>query len=413
MPNPPETRTEGDVLVLTWADAGLRAEAEQIRRERGDLIAEITWYVASPTAKYPHLHGAKQNLSSTREKASLARYLTERTEGMNLDWDTIIEQVSVLVKRHYQEGEPFVKIGHGTDAVEDRLYRIDRLAEETQITMLYGDSGAGKSTIAVAAALSVQSGIPILGLRPESGPVLYLDYETDAAEQDRRLRLIAKGYDEGAWPEIDYRHMVAPLADDISSIRRYVDSNGVALVVVDSVGFACGGEPEKAEPSLRMYMALRQLKATQLLVHHVTGAQSREKGRRHPFGSVYHVNVPRAHWEVRAAPEPESTRLRLALYNRWSNNAPRFRPLGYEITFSREATCIKSNGIMDVAELAEGVSLTEQIATILQRGNLTVQQLLDHVDTTEGTVRTALNRGKTRFVKVGDKWGLLTGHSAT
>jgi hypothetical protein len=27
MPNPPSVRTEGDVLVLTWPDAGVRAEA--------------------------------------------------------------------------------------------------------------------------------------------------------------------------------------------------------------------------------------------------------------------------------------------------------------------------------------------------------------------------------------------------
>jgi hypothetical protein len=78
MPNPPSVRTEGDVLVLTWPDAGVRAEAEQLRRDRGDLVAAITWYVKDPTAKYPHLHGGKLNLSSTRERAALAGVLTAR-----------------------------------------------------------------------------------------------------------------------------------------------------------------------------------------------------------------------------------------------------------------------------------------------------------------------------------------------
>lgn len=392
------------MLVFTWPDTGVRAEVEQLRRDRHDLHGEVTWYVSGPLVEYPHLHGAKLNMSSTRERDSLARYLTSRTDGLVIDWPVLIEQLCVLAKREDVRGEPYVKIGHGTDALDDHQYRIERLAEENQITMLYGDSGAGKSTIAVA--LSVQAGIPILGLRAEPGRILYLDYETDAAEQDKRIRRVAKGYGLGDYPELDYRHMIVPLADDITSIRRHVDSNGITFVVVDSAGFACGGKPEDAETSLRMYLALRQLKTTKLIIHHVTGAQSREKGRRHPFGSVYHINVPRAHWEARSAPETESQTLRLALYNRWSNNAPRFRPIGYALIFAKDTTYIKATDMMAVAELAEGVSLTEQLANALRGGALSVQQLLDHVDTTEGTIRSALNRGKERFVKMGDKWGL-------
>ena len=404
--NLPEFKHEGDMLIFTWSDTGVRAEVEQLRRERHDLHGEVTWYITDPLANYPHLHGAKLNMSSTRERDGLARYLTSRTDGLVIDWPVLIEQLCVLAKREDVRGEPYVKIGHGTDALDDHHYRIERLAEENQITMLYGDSGAGKSTIAVAAALSVQAGIPILGLRAEPGRILYLDYETDAAEQDKRIRRVAKGYGLGDYPELDYRHMIVPLADDITSIRRHVDSNGITFVVVDSAGFACGGKPEDAETSLRMYLALRQLKTTKLIIHHVTGAQSREKGRRHPFGSVYHINVPRAHWEARSAPETESQTLRLALYNRWSNNAPRFRPIGYALIFAKDTTYIKATDMMAVAELAEGVSLTEQIANALRGGALSVQQLLDHVDTTEGTIRSALNRGKERFVKMGDKWGL-------
>jgi len=404
----PELKREGDVLILRWANAGVRAEVEQLRRERHDLHAEVTWYVDDPLVEYPHLHGAKLNMSSTSARDSLARYLAERTNGMGLDWPVLIEQLCVLAKREDARGEPFVKIGKGTEAPADRLYRIDRLAEENQITMLYGDSGAGKSTIGVAAALSVQSSVPVLGLRPEPGPVLYLDYETDRSEQDRRVRCIAKGYGLTDCPEIDYRQMMVPLADDITSIRRHVDSEGISLVIVDSVGFACGGEPEKAETSLRMYLALRQLNATKILIHHVTGAQSQEKGRRHPFGSVFHVNVPRAHWEARAAPETESTTLRIALYNRWSNNAPRFRPMGYELTFVKDATYIKSTDMLAVPELAAGLSLSDQISGALRSGALSVRDLTEQVESTDGAIRTCLNKHKSRFVRVGEKWGLLT-----
>jgi len=421
MPNPPDTRTEGDVLILTWADVGLRAEAEQIRRDRGDLIAELTWYVISPTAKYPHLHGAKQNLSSTREKASLARYLTERTQGMELDWDTIVEQVSVLVKRHYQEGEPFVKIGRQTEA-KPHKYRLDRLLEEGQITVLYGEGGSGKSYIALAAALSVQDAYEFLNLDMEPGNVAYLDYETDEEEQNDRARRLTRGFNMTnlEFPEIHYRRMTQPIADDIGRIRRFVAQEKIALAVIDSLGLACGGEPESAEVALRMYGSLRQLGCTILGIHHISAAQAEQRGKRRPFGSVYHINIPRSIWEVRSTSETESNAFRVGLYHRKSNNGRLWKPMGYEFRFDTEATFIRRTDIMDVRELAEGVSLADQIAAVLRHEAQSVfalaEELLPAASTPEkaqATIRTTLNRYKDRFVRVGEKWGLTAEHNVT
>jgi hypothetical protein len=411
MPNVPETRVEGDVLVLTWPDVRVRAEVEQLRRERGDLIGEATWYIEDPAQKYPHLHGGKLNMSSTRERASLVKYLSERTDGVVMDWATLVEQVSVLAKRHHQEGEPFVKIGLQTDA-KPHKYRLDRLLEEGQITVLYGEGGTGKSYIALAAGLSVQEGFEVLGLDMEPGNVGYLDYETDAEEQNDRLRRLCRGLTMLDIPELHYRRMTQPIADDVGRIRRFISQENIKLVIIDSLGLACGGEPESAEVALRMYGALRQLGCTVLGIHHVSAAQTEQRGKRRPFGSIYHVNIPRSTWEVRSTADTESNTMRLALYHRKCNNGRLWKAIGYELTFQPDATLVKRTDPMDVRELAEGVSLADQIAAALKHGRMTVAALAEEINTSESNVRVTFHRNKNRFRKVGDAWELPSDQAA-
>ena len=192
MLSPPTVHAEADVLTLTWANPQVRATVEQIRRERGDLIAEVRWYVADPLNKQPYLSGGKLNLSSPRERSANARYLGERTGDESVDWATLLEQVYIFADEAWKEGEPFVKLTGAVEA-KPRVYRLERILEERQITLLYGESGSCKSYLALAIALSIQGAWPYLGLKPEHGNVLYLDYETDEEEVDRRIGELCRG----------------------------------------------------------------------------------------------------------------------------------------------------------------------------------------------------------------------------
>ena len=208
-------------------------------------------------------------------------------------------------------------------------------------------------------------------------------------------------------PEIRYRRQTIPIVDDIVHLRRYVAAENVIFTIIDSVGLGCGGEPEKADASLRFYGAVRQLGCTALGVHHISKDQAGERGKRNPFGSIYHINVPRSHWEVRSVGEVESNVRNVAIYHRFVNNGPRFRPFGFELHFNENAIHLRRSDVMSVPELAAGTPLVEQIEAALRQQAMTVGALAEVLGAPESSIRVAFHRHKARFTRVGDKWGLI------
>jgi RecA-family ATPase len=74
---------------------------------------------------------------------------------------------------------------------EDKtVYLVDELIMEGAITLWSGESGDGKSTLALALAAAVAQGRPFLGRTVIQRPVLYMDRENPIATvKDRVLRL--------------------------------------------------------------------------------------------------------------------------------------------------------------------------------------------------------------------------------
>ena len=65
---------------------------------------------------------------------------------------------------------------------------VDDLIPEGCITLLSGDSGVGKSTVALSLAGAVAHGAPFLGLATSHSRVLYVDRENPLAVIKERLR---------------------------------------------------------------------------------------------------------------------------------------------------------------------------------------------------------------------------------
>ena len=404
----PVIRQEGDSLVFEWdiGPARVQAEVEEVHHESSGWHAEIQWLNLSDEVR-PLISAWKHiNLSSPTTVKSHAKSLQEIT-GFAASWDQMIEQIAARGIADKKKGQEFVKLSGSTEPKPKR-YLVDRILEENQVSLFYGESGSCKSYLALAVGLSVQGGYPFLGLQPQHGNVLYLDYETDAEEFDRRIGKLCRGNDL-EWehlPEINYRRQVLALADDLATIHRYIAAEKISLVIIDSLGGACGGEPDKAETALRFYGAVRQLSCTVLGVHHITGAQMGERGKRRPFGSIYHVNIPRSLWELRSAGELESDVRNVAMYHRWSNNGRLWRPFGFEVVFDDRSVQIKRSDMMTIPELAAGTTQKEQILALLKAGAQFVPVIADRTGIPENQVRAVLSRYKRDFQKDGERWGL-------
>jgi len=401
----PTIRQEGDSLVFEWdiGPARVQAEVEEVHHESSGWHAEIQWLNLSDEVR-PLISAWKHiNLSSPTTVKSHAKSLQEIT-GFDASWDQMIEQIAARGIADKKKGQEFETIG-GARILLDRIYRLAKLLEENQITILFGEGESCKSTLALAIALSVQTGVPLLGLEPLQGNVLYLDWETDGDEHHRRLAALWHGLSEvDDVPEIPYRRMEQPLVHDLGVVKRFVSQNSTRLVIIDSAGFAMGREPEKNDSAIQLLTAARQLQTTILCLDHESkdDTQKEPNKRRAPFGGIYKINMARSVYEIRAVPtETRQEHINListALYHTKSNNGRKQPVRGYRITFdeTEDKTLIAQSAVADVPELEAGMRPIDRLRNCLKRGYLPVHRVVELTNLKENYVRATFSDGVRR-----------------
>ena len=81
--------------------------------------------------------------------------------------------------------------------VPPRVWHVEGLVPSNTVTLMGGDGGVGKSTLALQLACATAAGLDWLGLRPRVGRALYVSCEDDRDELHRRLDLIGLHYGLG------------------------------------------------------------------------------------------------------------------------------------------------------------------------------------------------------------------------
>lgn len=143
-------------------------------------------------------------------------------------------------------------------------YVIPGLLPEGASASIYSAAGGGKSLLALEWAIGKATGRHILGEPAQTGHVLYIDHEQDAALLEDRLA--AMGVDErtdlsrlhysllGDWPPLDTDEGGRALVDTARDL-------GACLVIVDTISRAIAGEENPADTWLRLYRhTVRRLK---------------------------------------------------------------------------------------------------------------------------------------------------------
>lgn len=379
-------------------------ELDYIRADRGDIIAEV-----SATSTIPAIgglvHVARVNLLSTRSLVEYAGHVAKRTNGAATDWPRLVATAARDVVVSFREGAPAILL-RDAPVPEDAGYVLAPLLVARMPTILFGDGGSAKSLLALAAAASIETGRPYLGLEPAmTGRVALLDYEMDAAEHRERLRRLTGE----PMPTVLYVPCSRPLAEDADRIRRIVAHHDIAYLVVDSVGLACDGPPEAAEVAVRFFGGLRELGLGSLLVAHVNRSGDTER----PFGSAFWHNGARRTWYVKREADIGAGPLSVGLFCKKANTGPLAAPLGYEIDWGETIT-IRRTDVRDIPDIASHVPIAARAELVLRGGARTVAEIAAEASAEADTVRRTLERYERqgrRFVRIVGadgitRWGL-------
>ena len=247
-------------------------------------------------------------------------------------------------------------------------------------TTLFSFGGMGKSMIALAMMVSLNTGREILpGIKPEPNHRgLYLDYESSAWEHGTRYKQICKG--AGINPD-DYPmlHLTMTRSIEISkfSLAHYIEDKKISFLVVDSAAAAVGGDPNSPDDPLHMFEVLREIGLPSLNIDH---QQKNNENSNHTYGSVVWHNMSRATFQIDRVQSPGENILTVALLNRKMNNGGLRKPMGFQFEFLDDAINITSTALTKSEELSKHLTVIDQVIGVLADSKDENGQLLPMTD---------------------------------
>ncbi len=383
-------------LRFEWPVESLCCDLSRFHEHRSEdrITTQAVFYHVNGTGK-TLIHQTSINLLAQRQR-SLTEELTERHPG---DWGFKLEEVCARALQWFRAGAPVVTVSSEGPLVPTK-FLITPLLPLGKPTIFLALGGTGKGQVAVAACAIV--GLPWLDnplklpVLNQVTPSLYLDWEEDEAEITRRLKLLVAGHNLPMF-EFQYRHCHGALANDIERIQSLISDGKYGLLVIDSLGLACGGD--LMEGAIPFFDAVRRLNVTTLIIAHP--AKNRPgSDRATTYGSAFFDNYSRSVWEIRGTKSSDGGDIMLALHHNKANNSRRFPPMGIKLSFTPDETLPGSDKAMTISrfdpmgtpELTASMTLSDRILGILKAGPMNVKDIAEELDTSESTSRTTLSR---------------------
>lgn len=388
-------RVTYDDMMLTFT--GIRDGSEGIHAETS------LW-----NGKGRRLHrDLKLNIGSNRTLSSFARKCSEYDPTK--PWDSILDIAVGQVIDAFREGTPLESLAVAPTHTSTP-YLLWPVLSLDQITILFADKASMKSYLAAAMCMAVQAAVPLPApLEAKSmGRTAIYDWETDVDTHRRRARRLAMGWGIPT-PDILYRRMERRIEDALPVILRDVEEHDLRLVVIDSVGFAAGGDILQAKVATETMNAIRRIPCTKLVTAHISSQETREEnGDSVPFGSRFFFFAARAAWRVKRVKRT------IGLYPRAANDeaedGPGQQPIGLSLEFEgRDGPVTLMGARLDhqpeFATIDKQKSKRELIYELLyEEGPRSCKELGVALGIPEGTVRPLVN-SDTRLIRLGTSQG--------
>jgi hypothetical protein len=385
------------IYKLSWPELQIDIDVDRIRTDREHQVkAEVNVTSGRPNSS-GHLRNGRLTLNSPSNKKSLVKSLEDRDS--EIDWDTVIEQLCTSVLQQHRLGPIPVEITGDTDVKATDKWLIEPMLQTGHPSLIYGQGSAGKSWLAQYISVLADAGMSATGLRVEPARVLYLDWETTQEELGIRVAMLRKGLGLQAASHIWYREMSTGLTNDVEQIRHIIMDKEIDLLVLDSLGAACMGEPSNEEVVINMFASLRSLKRTSLCIDHV----NKDGGL---YGSNYKFINSRQIWEIKKKQEEDEESFEFALFHRKANNSKLTKPMGWQLSFTEDSALFKRKDVRDTA-LEPDLRIVDRIENLLRHEAMVPKDIAEELEKEPSHIRKELHdwtaRGK--FIKLDDGSG--------
>jgi hypothetical protein len=350
---------------------------------RGELTITTTM-----TGIPSHITTTQISLMAGRTRQTLAKDCSQIFPDP--PWRDVLEYVCTEAVKSLRQGEPLIQL---TDdlLITPPQFCIAPLIFQKHPTILYGDGDACKSYLAILMALLAGSVGTFAGLHVATPlNVLFLDYESDMADVGSRAQRLRQSHPELAKGFPFYKRAEMPIEDDLSKLQHEVAEKNIQLLIVDSLGAACGGDLMAPETAQRLFRALRTLRIASLIIAHTP----KNAETASIFGSVFFKNYARWTWEVKKTQEPGESVAKVGLFHRKHNLGSEHAPLGFQFTFHDNQVKVASYNVTDNEALSEALPLSQQIQRALRNGLKTVEDLASELGKDKSIIRARLNDGR-------------------
>ncbi len=408
-PRAAELADLGNGYSVHWPDCNMRLLVEYITRQSQGIMAELTVLDGDKTL----CEGQRVNLNG--DKSRIGKKVHEYDGRLKLpDWTRLIEATAVLVLRRFREGEPPHLLNADTP-VELLSYQLSPLVFSRKVTILYGDGGLGKSSLALLLGMLVSTGETVAGLSATRGRTLYLDYEDSIDVHARRRAAIALGHPNLKAAELIYQTHHEPIWNILPTLLRLVQLERIDFIILDSLAAATCGDAS-AEAAAKAFRALRMLNLGALVLAHIPkgNEQQQEVGI---YGSVFYKNFARSTWELRKEQEVGADESVLGLFNRKSNLSRLHPPIGLRVRQNSTSTAMSFElcDLSQTLELEKGLPVASRIRNFLEKdgGYYTAREIADALAAPVATIKSTLSRQNThKWHSIGTgretKWTCVT-----
>ncbi len=386
--------------VLEILPIGIKFEVDRLRRERGELVGELTVTIDPKRFKNARAYAGvisvgDLNFSSVQARSTRSKLLADRADAAHLDWFGMLEEFCIRTVQTERAGKP-ASILADIKVIEEKVEEWDVLGLPilSELPMvLFGDASSGKSYLAMFIAGTLAQ----LGIN-----VLYADWEFSKDEHRKRLGRLFDPMPKG----VIYCRCDTALSHQTDRLMRLLLEHKCRYLICDSIGFAVDGPAEAQESARTYFRALRQMNVGSLNIAHIP-KQFDDNRESQIFGSVFFKAGARSAWFVDRAITNPKGEIRFALHHRKSNVGELLQPRGYRLVFDKVRTRIEPIDVKSVDELAMTLPMIDRIRILLRDGSMTLKQLSDDLPAPIGTVKSTLSRYKSQFMKTGNKYGLI------